>query len=278
MEMNPAGNVSPQRGVAKDQSTASDGRYLRTGLWVLIVAAFCCVALWRFGREWSTSRDPMANAIDALSASSPSDRIAAIRQVSQLGMANLGRAIPPMLTALKDTDAGVRVQAAEAIALLGSYSVYNHAQDGQPAGGDDASVGTLTSALLTALAKDDEPSVRAAAAGALRNICATEPMGTKTAKRSKKRLAADSSGAATAGPSPVEYKTILDALVVALGDPDAKVRSVATAALARPVPSSPPNRWNRSSPRSRTSPPRSARRRSPPSRAFRAAWTALFHP
>jgi HEAT repeat protein len=235
MEMNPAGNVRPESGVARDQRTAAGGQYLRTGLWILIVAAFCGVGLWRFGRGLSAGADPLAGAIDALGASSPSDRVAAIQQVSQLGMADVGRSIPPITGALGDTDPGVRARAAEALALLGSYAMYNQIPGAQPGSGGEASIGGVTSALLAALAKDDQPSVRAAAAGALGNICATEPKASQSAKGSKKGRrkgsAADSVGLATAGPPAVEYNTIVDALVAALGDPDDKVRSAAAAAL-----------------------------------------------
>ena len=159
MQTNPAGDLSSEPAAAQTRSPIADRPYLRTFLWISIVALLCCVMLWRLGRETLTRSDSLAQAIDALDSDKPSDRVTAIRQVSQVGMADVDRSIPPLLKALGDTDAGVRAEAAEAVSLLGSYAVYNHSQRTEPVGDDAASVGTMTSALLAVLANDDRPSV-----------------------------------------------------------------------------------------------------------------------
>ena len=100
MDIHPPGGVSPEPGLARAESTPSGHNLLRAGLWVLIVAALCVVALWRFNRGTAPNDDPLASAIEALGAATPSERIAAVRQVGQVGMADLGRSIPPMVKAL----------------------------------------------------------------------------------------------------------------------------------------------------------------------------------
>ena len=156
----------------------------------------------------------------------------AIRQVAQLGLDDSGRSIPPVIQALEDADAAVRAQAAESLGVLGSYAVWARSAGVKKESGDDAPVGAATSALLGSLAKDEQPTVRAAAAGGLRTISATSPEASKSRGHSKQDGGEGSAEAAAPLPPLVDYKVVVATLIAALGDRDERVRSAAATALA----------------------------------------------
>jgi HEAT repeat protein len=228
-------NATSEPGVAGDRSPGAGHPAVRWALWLGIIALISCVALWRLSRDWRPGRDALTEVIDALGSSSPAERGNAVRQLSQLGMSDIPRALPPLIKLFDDSDARVRAQAAGALGILGSYAVYSQGSDARSGGSDEAFPGTALTALLTALAQDQDRSVRAAAAGALRNICATKvarsSAGKGSAKGSKKGSGPPAEAAPPAGRPPLEYDRIVDALVAALRDPDEHVRAAAAEAM-----------------------------------------------
>ncbi len=235
-----------------DQPKKARGFQTNVRMLVLVVAS-CGVILWAVRRLWENS-DPVLvearaiqkHAIGALRSGKPAERLTAIQELERLRRADPAIAIPPLVATLKDPAIDVRIAAAQALSSIGPAVVKSRA-DKEPvyasasalseclnapnpkfrvaaaealgsivsslaqSGSGEAAVAESARALIDRL-KDAEPGVRSATAIALGKIALP-------------RLAP------TAG-SPASRDAILDALVGALGDRDAKVRLAAINAMA----------------------------------------------
>jgi HEAT repeat protein len=163
--------------------------------------------IWRAAWE---SRHPALAATRGLRSAAPSQRLAAIREVSEQASSDSLEAIGPLSTALDDPDSSVRAAAAQALALIASYSAKSapHADEIRGA-----------ASKLLALLKDRDPTVRAAAASALRILAGSSVGSSGHGKRTFKAL----DGAKTEGTA-VDQRAVGAALLDMLGDPDDAVR------------------------------------------------------
>jgi HEAT repeat protein len=207
--------------------------YVRIGLAVLLVIVFCAsgAMLW-VHRGTSKNNDALADALQTVRTVGAPSRVDAIQQVVQVGMAESGRSIPALVDALGDTDAAVRAEAAKSLGVLGSYAIVSRATGVSKENGDVDLITRTTSALLDALAKQEQPAVRAAAAEGLQNICATSPTAKKSGRGTQKADQASSPETASSSASVVDYKAVVAGLIAALGDRDGQVRSAAAAGLS----------------------------------------------
>src|SRR5262249_53511938 len=87
-------------------------RGLQTGVRTLLVLTACCgVFFWAARHVWE-SQHPLLVMARGLQSWSPSDRVFAIRELERFGIGESETAIPPLVAALKDSQAEVRVAAA----------------------------------------------------------------------------------------------------------------------------------------------------------------------
>jgi HEAT repeat protein len=205
--------------------------YFRTIFAAIFGVAICAaLAVW-FLREPAASEGPAASsALQAARSGDPAARARAIRDVTQVGLAESKTSIPAMIEVLGDADDFIRVQAADSLGTLGSYAVWARMSGTAVEGADGGTIDAATKALLNSLAKDTKPAVRVAAAGGLRSIAATSPQPARPGRRSKK-AGGDAAKAPDPIPSPVDYKTIVAALIAALADQDDTVRAAAASAM-----------------------------------------------
>ncbi len=147
--------------------------------------------------------------------------MAAIQALGRLSFADNAIAVRSLTELLGDESPEVRAASAEALGEFGMRAVET--------GADRQSLGAAVTALIKLL-KDPQPGVRAASAITLGYIASAKPLpeggtpqpGTmKTAPRP----------AATGG-TPVDSRTVIEAITETLGDPEAKVRGAAVDALA----------------------------------------------
>ena len=175
------------------------GRF-RTGVRGLIVVVACCAALSWAARSLWESQHPAIAAARGLESGNASDRARATRELASAGESDPGMAILPLIGALGDTDAGVRVAAIEALGAIGRGAVM--------AGSAGDAVRAAATGLIRSL-KDREPAVRIRAMYALVRI-------------------AFARGAA----GPIDLHAVIAALAAMLGDRDDGVRMAAFDALA----------------------------------------------
>jgi HEAT repeat protein len=200
-------------------------------MWVVAVVAICLLAKSWLENTSDKRADESANAIRLLRTAKPAERVNAIRQVAQVGMADSARSIPAVIEALRDTDAAVRAQAAQSLGVLGSYAVWARITGAEKDQRSGSTLSAATSALLGSLAKDQESRVRAAAAGGLRNITATSPQTEKSKRSARTGRTVEPAAPPNPSSSFVDYQSITDALIGALDDPDDQVRAAAVTAL-----------------------------------------------
>ena len=244
-------------------NSATDGpkparRLRRTSVRALIALVACCAAILWTWRRVSENSDPvlaearsiLKRAIGALESAKPAERVIAIQELSRLNVGDTSNAILPLSRALGDPVPEVRVEAAEALYLIGPSAVKS------------GSAGETLPAALTALIpclKDPDPAVRSAAFKALGSIgssavasgsadeairaaatalfgCLNDPdPGIRSAAAATLGNIASTKLAVTAT-APIDRKAVVDALVELLGDRDALVRR---AAISRIGPSDP---------------------------------------
>ena len=174
-------------------------RCLPTGPGTLIALVTCAgLVVWVARFVWERER-PDIVALRELRAPIPSKRVHALRELGQFGHRDPGALIPPMIVALRDKNAEVRMAAADALMYVSS--------DALKLGSADRAVSDVAVALLEALA-DSEPRVRL------------------TAVRALAFLVAHSKADAIVDP-----RAIQDALVPALHDADSEVRLAVIEAL-----------------------------------------------
>jgi HEAT repeat protein len=186
-------------------------RRLQTGVRSLIALVACCAAVlwaWRYLAENSDpvrreNRSIQERAIRALRSGGPAERLAAIVQLERVGFEDSLISIPPLIRALEDPEAPVRVESAKALAFIGPELAKS------PSGG--GAIRDAATALIRCL-KDPEPGVRSAATDSLGKI--TTP-----------RLAAGAT-------PPIDRGSVRDELIAMLGDRDAGVRLAAIESVA----------------------------------------------
>jgi HEAT repeat protein len=201
-------------------------------LLALLGGAFYWVLAPVLRREPEKSPEPAAAlAFHGLRSGNPSERQSALRQVVQFGMGDINRSIPLVIESLADSDAAVRAQAAQTLAILGSYAVLESPSDMSSQSGGPGLVSATTSALIVTLAKDEQSFVRAAAADALRNISVTTPRAAAMSTRGSEKAGGGPARATTPSTSPVDLNAIEAALTAALHDRNDDVRSAAATAL-----------------------------------------------
>jgi HEAT repeat protein len=236
MDSHQSEDKSSQAGPMPPSQPSTSRLYLWIGLLILVVALLYGGTTMWVRTNPAGGRDSLATAIDRLSAPTPSDRVAALRQLAQFGLADASRAIPAAVQAVGDKDADVRAEAVQSLEGLGSYAVYDSLSGTKGTKTDGASVAAVNATLFTVLAKDEQATVRALAARALGSISATKPASPKAGPRQKKGQ--DGNAASTPAPiaAPVEIDQVIAALDTALGDRDVNVRAAAAAALGRTGP------------------------------------------
>ncbi len=208
--------------------------YLRTILVVLFgLGVTLAIALWllREPAADSGASPAAASALQAVRTGDAGARAKAVRTLTQTGLADSPSSIPAVIEALGDSDEFVRTQAAESLGTLGSYAVWARMSASVPEGEDRGTIDAAVKALLGSLANDARPVVRAAAAGGLGNIAATSPVLPTSRRGTKKGGDGSPTKKVLAISSTVDYKTIVDALIKALGDQDDSVRAAAATAL-----------------------------------------------
>src|SRR5438309_9925485 len=90
---------------------ARNPRRLQTGVRGLIVVVACCgVIMWAARSLWE-GQHPSIAAARGLRSRDPSDRARAARELAAAGEVEPGLAIPPLIAALGDPEAEVRVAA-----------------------------------------------------------------------------------------------------------------------------------------------------------------------
>jgi HEAT repeat protein len=235
----------------------------QTGVKSLLALVACSAAILWAWRNVSENSDPVRSetreiqkrAISALHSEKPADRVAAIVELERLGMGDRTVAIPPLIAVLNDPDKTVRLAAVEALASISKRAAKT--SDGAIACREAAkalalclkdndqdlrvaaasAIGSIGSSLmnsgsaedvlgesapaLIACLKDPEPAFRSAAAVCLGKIIPPNLGSTAT--------------------SPDVRKAVMDALALALADPDAGVRrAVINAMTAQASGSDPP--------------------------------------
>jgi HEAT repeat protein len=215
----PAGSVS-------SEVESKKPRLLKSGLRALMMVVVCCAAAFVVWRAAWDSRHPALAAARGLHSGTPSQRLAAIREVSDHASDDSAETIAPLAGALDDSDAGVRAAAAQALGLMASYSAKSapHAEE----------VRAAVSKLLETL-KDRDATVRAAAASALRILAGSSSSGTTRAKGKgkgkAKGKAKESDGGAGTPTSVVNQAVVAASLLDMLTDPDDEARHAAIFAL-----------------------------------------------
>jgi HEAT repeat protein len=195
----------------------------RTGIRALIVLVIACGAiLWAWRSIWD-ARHPLLAAAGRLRSPDASQRLAAIQEVTELGANAPEEAIGPLITALADQDAAVRRSAALALSSVVSVPA--------KAGTQPEAVKAAAQGLLETL-KDPEPTVRVAAASALRILAGITPGTSRTGRSGAGKTAP----VAASAPSVIDASAVTAALLDLLGDRDAEVRKAAIFALGPVAP------------------------------------------
>jgi HEAT repeat protein len=153
--------MQPEPKISESKANSAKARRVQTDVRALISLVVCCgVVFWATRYLWE-SRHPAVAAARGLRASSASARVRAVRELMELGAGDSGIAISPLIIALADTEAAVRIEAAKALGMFGSEAMKN--------GVDDHQVRAAVAALCGSL-QDRQPEVRSAAANALAEI------------------------------------------------------------------------------------------------------------
>jgi HEAT repeat protein len=144
----------PEPTTASAEARPRSARRLQTGVRGLIIVVACSgVILWA-GRSLWENQNPAISAARGLESRNPSERVDAARALAAAGTTDPRRWLPPLIAAIGDREAKVRVATAEALGAIGSSAI------GTASGGD-----VVPAAIrgLGRLLKDREPTVRLAA-------------------------------------------------------------------------------------------------------------------
>jgi HEAT repeat protein len=170
---------------------------------LLVLTACCGVFFWAARHVWE-SQHPLLVIARGLQSWSPSERVFAIRELERFGIGESETAIPPLVAALKDSKAEVRVAAAESLRPLVSDASRNGSPSGTARGAISALIASLT---------DRNPEVRLAAANTLAYIASS--------------INSDDSS---------DLMPVMTALAAMLGDTENRVRMASLHGLANCAP------------------------------------------
>ncbi|APW61738.1 sister chromatid cohesion protein PDS5 [Paludisphaera borealis] len=234
-----------------------------TGVRALMVLVACCGAILWAWRHLAENSDPgllearsfQERSIGMIRSGKPAERVTGIQQLERLHAGVASVSVPPLVTALEDSNAEVRIAAA------GALSWICFGESGSCSGGE---VWQAAAAALIRCLKDRDPAVRVAATKALASIgtsLANSDSGgeTETIRASAAALIqclndpapgvrsaaaiglVDLASPGIAAP-PIDRATVMDALVELLGDRDAGVRlSAIKSMISHPWGSVPPS-------------------------------------
>lgn len=225
--------MNPDAGRSQPSVSPQRAHRYRYGVRGLIAVIACCgVLMWAARTLWE-SQHPAIVLARGLDARKATERIAAIRTLASNGSDDGIVAIPLVMKRLADADDGVRAAAADALGLLGSFTIKTGL------GKNEVSAAI---AGLVGLLNDSQPAVRIAAANALGNIgnCdmtrmielepAAHALVTRLSDRSTDVRLSVIRALGFVGPRGLAEPPT--ALVAALEDESAKVRAEAVASLA----------------------------------------------
>ncbi len=171
---------------------------------------------WAWRVVWDNGH-PVQAAARGLGARSPSDRLAAVREISGLGFRLSGEALRALTPALTDPDAEVRTAAAQSVGLVSSYAA--------SAGSEAETIGEAWTRLIGLLG-DPRAEVRGAAATSLGIIATVSLGGPGRGRRPSEK-----------GASPtLDVEMAAGALTGLLEDGDVAVRLAAIGALGALAP------------------------------------------
>ena len=115
--------LKPEPTISESKAEPKKGRSLQTGVRTLIVlVATCGVTFWAARYLWE-SQHPAYGVAQGLKAGNVSERVNATRLLVNVGIGDTAIAIPPLIAALTDPEAEVRVAACEALRSLVSDAV-----------------------------------------------------------------------------------------------------------------------------------------------------------
>ena len=196
-----SGEHPPEPGVGtpRPARSASAARF-QTGMRGLLVAVACFGIVTWAGRSLWESQHPAIGAARGLASPEPADRVGAAVQLRSLGLVDPVRAVPPLVAALGDREAEVRIAAVESLGVICGVVI------GTGSAGDP--IRAAARGLIGA-SKDPEPNVRKAAMNALASLNRQQ---------------------GTAGV--VDPREVIGVLAAALGDPDEEVRLAALHSLS----------------------------------------------
>jgi HEAT repeat protein len=113
--MNDKHRSRPNSMTAEAEVKRERGRPLQTGVRTLIVlVASCGVVFWAARYLWERQH-PAFSVASGLKARDIADRVNATRMLAQTGIGDAQIAIPPLIVALRDPAASVRVAACDAL-------------------------------------------------------------------------------------------------------------------------------------------------------------------
>jgi HEAT repeat protein len=187
---------------------------LQTTVRLGIMLVVCCAAIfWACRMAWENYY-PLQAVTRRLGSSDSSQRVVAVHEMTELGATSTSEAIGALIPLLKDPDAGVRNEAAQALGTLGAQAVRS----------GESEAGATTSALL-GLLHDPETKVRIAATGALRLVAGSTL--NRSARGTAKSAKADSAPATA-----IDTTAVAAGLLGLLKDQNPDVRQAAISAVA----------------------------------------------
>jgi HEAT repeat protein len=148
-------NGEPPRAPEPETAPAESGprttRRLQIGVRGLIVVVACSgVILWAARSLWE-NQNPAVSAARGLEFGNPSERVDAAHELAAMATTDPRRSIPPLLAAIGDSEARVRIATAQALGAIASSAI------GTPSAGDVVPAATRG---LARLLKDRDPAVR----------------------------------------------------------------------------------------------------------------------
>jgi HEAT repeat protein len=181
----------PESGTPPPARPKGAGRF-QTGVRGLIVAVACCGVISWAARSARETLHPALAEARRLRSSNPSDRVEAARRLDPLGMVDPGRAIPPLIAALRDPEAEVRIEACKSLGVIGGEAIRTGSAGDEVRAAVAGLIGTM---------KDPKPAIRIAATRAIVPIVLAKGSGTV-----------------------IDVPAVITALVTMLSDRDDEVR------------------------------------------------------